>query len=322
MRTGIWLVCGVGGLILLSAPRSASGREPEPSCARRTEALADWLGKLEKDVAAGPGVVLGDQDRLVEHPGAPLGLGPVVQVEPGRLGFEGRWLGDDGDPSQAAQRARLVELEAALSQSHQVWRLLHPGKDDVPPLSLAVAREVPWRELVALTDSLIRQGRRSVDWVFAVPSTPAAAPPPRSSIDTQLGALRATTDPARKSAMLSDLTARVLAPCPPAVKSLSAAGAAPSEDRPGRILLALPKAVGECQCALEIPALQALLYAIFGLAPNTKTLTVQHAPLTTQRTRAVWAPPQAPWSEAFRSVLDASRKGQGVFLRSRPLAGK
>jgi len=288
-----------------------------PTCAQRAAQLGDWMNALTAESLSSPGILptrLGV--RLVPSQGREVRPAPIVELIPGRLGLEGRLFAGDADPPLDFA-AQITSLLPALGNMVKIRALVPSGDVALPSVALSIDRDVPWRDVVTLTVGLARANYLDVDFLFATRPAGGLTAPPASSIDSDLAAVAGITDPSRKAAQLGDLAKKVLATCTEAHRTFTELGGMNYNDRMPYLKTRLPAAVETCGCSLEIEALQALLFGVWGMPAGAMTFSAVPARLAGvgKNGRVLTQPAEMPWSEAYRSVVDAAGAPGGLVAQ-------
>jgi len=276
-------------------------------CRRTADGFGAWLKTV---VAAGGSqpVPLALAPRLVGFQGAALAVAaPLVEVTAERIALDGRIV--DG-----AGKQRLVELRKGVAQLYQLYGQLLPNRPAPDRVVRAVDRDVTWSHLVDVTGALAAAGVRNVDWMFASRRTQGAIarPPAPSAVDGELAAIRALTDATDKARKLGDLVARVVAPCPTVRKLIADLADADSAIRPALLAEGLGPAVAGCGCALDMPALEAVLFVTLGPGGDEPQAVVRLR-LAGAGGRPLKAAATARWATGFRQVVDAARGPDATY---------
>ena len=285
-----------------------------PTCAERAAQLGDWMNALTAESQSLPGILptrLGV--RLVPFQGREVRPAPIVELIHGRLSLDGRLFAGDAEPPLDFA-AQVTSLLPALGEMVKIRALVHSGDVALPSVALSIDRDVPWRDVVALTVGLARANYLDVDFLFATRPASGLTAPPASSIDSDLAAIAGMTDPSRKAARLGDLAQKLFATCTEAHRTFTELGGMDYKDRMPYLKTKLPAALETCGCSLEIEALQALLFGVWGMPTGAMTYSAVPARLAGggKNCRVLTQPAEMPWSEAYRSVVDAAGAPEGL----------
>lgn len=287
--------------VLAACGERKSGPEVPP-CARQTaEAGADVAGMLQASVMVDVTASLPVRDDLPDEQPERIDrttLEAVKQVPAivlGRelTGFQGVRLRLDDD---AQLRARLRQARSDAD---------HRPLAGVPPerISIMIDHDVPWSRVARVLAAAADAGLTDVYFGFArTQSFFDRRPRPPAPIDRELAAVLAGDD-AKRTAGIGELTARVIAPCPPLVE-VFAEHARDGGFRPGMLANDLRRTLRECDCrGVDVPSLRALLHHTGRLQFPASTLRIILAgdgqPLT--------AAPDARWGEISRTLRPGAR---------------
>jgi hypothetical protein len=279
-----------------------AGAAGDAAVCRKTAAGVDaWIKAVVAAGALPDPVPLTLAPRLVSFRGAAVEAAPLVEITAQRISLDGRVV--DG-----AGKQRLAELRTGIAQLYRMYGLLHPNEPVPDRVLLAVDRDVTWSQLVDVTGALAAEGVRNVDWMFASKRTQGAVarPPAPSPVDGELAAIRALTDPADKAAKLAALVARVVAPCPTVRKLIGDLADMNPASRPALLAEGVGPAVADCGCALDVTALEAVLFVTLGPG-GYETQSVVRFRMAGAGGRPLKAAAATPWATGFRQVVDAAR---------------
>ena len=289
-------------------PAAVKSSSPPPqTCAARASQLDEWLNALEAESTRSPVLFpteLGE--RLVPYQGGKVNPLPVVELMPERVSLEGRFFDADAKLPMDLS-AQVAALMLALAELRRTHALLHPGDAPLAKVALAIDRDVPWRDVALLTANLSEAGFLEVDLLFATRLAAGRAAPPISSIDPDLAALATIDDPSRKAVKLGELAQRVFAPCPEAGHLFIELSRMDPPHRLPHLQANLPAAVKSCDCGLEIEAMQALLFGVWGTPASLSYSAVsRQLARAGDPARVLTQPGATQWSEAYRSMVAAA----------------
>ena len=313
------LVCLLPAIGALGCDRK-SERAPEAKadCAEQAAAFKVWLAALVQDErwsgGAGGQVAFGGdpqpgQPTLAKaawNQGQPPVKGPRLVVP---AGAEPRVV-LDGFTMQPE------ELAAGLSRNAAEFKKVFPDKP-VPPPMLMLDSGVPWSRVLAVTAAAASAEHDRIQFVFRPAAGSHATEPPPSSVAAQIAKLYAPdaagkmkpTPRGQKSAF-DQLYAKIGAGCKPvpelrhAWKQARSAGAAAGSFR-AYCAKHLPAALGACGCAIEIPALQQLLWAARPEPLIAKTVSLVEPDPGATACTPITAPPAADWKSVAPQLLEA-----------------
>jgi hypothetical protein len=297
-------------LALAALPDRAFAAPPPPAPAQadpRDAELRDfsrWLARFAKRAAnQGNLPPLSPLIHLVEHPGAPVGTGPLIELAVDKLRIEGKEPGAGGTGKTWADQ--LARLDTELPALIRLYRLLHPTPDAKPGALLAVDRETPWAHLVDVAHRLSAQGYRQIQWLFVTKPAPGEPPGP-SAIDERLERIRRLPSPFEKAKALTKLTQEMLTTCPSTAEVFAQLADIPPEQKLFFLSEQLPKGVAACPGDFPLASLKALLSAVWGAPsgqPAYTTVTTWLSPPDDGRPQIIQHPPRTPWSRTHRALL-------------------
>jgi len=304
-------------LIALLAADGGGGDGGAADCRRTTAEFGIWLQAVVAAAAEAPLFPGKLGVRLVGFQGSPARVTPLVEIVPGRIFLDG--APPDVAPADAPFAAQLSALERGLARLARWRAALGPRRAVDGLITVAVDRDVVWSEVAPLAGVLARAGYSQIDWAFAVQRTKAAARPPRSSVDEELASLASipnTPYPGR-TVKLVEITKRVLDRCPEMLKAMSELAGHDPEHTSASLAEKAAAAVAACRCAVDMDALEAVLYA--GLDPaGGDPFTVVSFPLAPSAgrgARPLKAAASARWSAAYKQVVDAARASGATRYR-------
>lgn len=230
------------GLALGGPSRASAGPLLPEECQQRIAELRATFARVEARPAESVAL---PASRPFTPPMAATGLSPrglsaIVERSAGAMLVDGHPMPvTGGGPALVA--AVVAEIEAGQRRR----RLIHDVRR-VPRarLGLWVDGAIPAHEAVALLRGL---GERYEVGLLAMKSLPPRRAPP-AKLPQRLEVIQATTDPARKLALVSEATGSALAGCPGHERSLREEGASGVEGE-RRLHEAILGAVTACSCA-------------------------------------------------------------------------
>jgi hypothetical protein len=306
----VLVACFVTGGILACARAASDGK----TCATRSAELKVWLQKLEQQNAEAGAPYLTDIGvRLVEHQGTPPTTTNVIELAPGRVWMP--YAKHGADDKSVSFGEQLRRLDAALVEQNRLEKEYYPA--EASRIAVAVDRDVAWSEVVELTARLVKAGRIEVDWMVATFPPILAAPPGPSSIDAELPTIRTTSDLFEHGAKFGNLSTRLTASCPSAAEVFKRMATLAFKNRPRLLREALPDALVACNCKIDVPAVQALLFLLFGRKTNQPVATAVRTELEAFSKRVMALPAKTTWAEAFPKILQASKDDDGVRFQVR-----
>jgi hypothetical protein len=281
------------GVMLSAAPA------PAASCAGETNGAASWVTKLA-DIAAGSSVGIEPNVHLVRRSAPPLQVPSafaVVSIAPASARVDGQSL---AATTASAFHTALTERRRA----HEAVEAELGGKSPTPDVIVAVDADAKWGRVVAVTEAAITAGYSHAVFLFDDPSV-GLPPPDVSKIDSSLQQISRQSDPQAKEQLLSQLTARVTAPCP----GLARAAADKEGKDPALLLRGMAEALPQCGCGLDLDSLRSLLWNTFYAEPRFGVVV----PLAGKGRRVV-ASSLDSWERTHRGLLEALAKGGPLRL--------
>ena len=287
MRLTAPLLC----VLSLACGNSSPKRSVEPSVEASvcsTEQLATWLDDVRADGLkpriAYPRLWLAELDS--EHPPA---LDLFLFVGELRVEFLNQFIGNIAELS----RADLDYLRERLQEARDA------------PVTVAVDARVPWKQVVPILNVILDAGTRRLSLLGEHPFR--AHPPRPSSLDLQVDEIAFFEETrglheVRKRGWHSAIYAQ----CPTGRALFESFES--SETSLSDVLEALPKAIEACNCAVELPAVEAHVWGLVGRIRRPAKLVVSDLELAAKdsatATEVVLAP-DTPWSQAVKQVVAA-----------------
>jgi hypothetical protein len=298
---------------------NASGPQPQ-TCAARASAFDKWMHSLTAESERSFSLPQAQTfDLLVDYGASKPRPWPILELNSFGLSIEGRPFQESLD--SIALTAQLSLLKTRLDEQNHPQT--HHGDDPSTGISLAIARDVPWRDVVTVTKTLTQVNLTEIDLLFTSPDTLSAKTQPTSSIDPELASLRTVSDPSLKATGHAKLIESVLTSCPEARdRFVELAQLAPNQ-RLAYLQENFAEAVKQCGCKLELEALKALVFELWGKAAspaNYRALPRRFAHEDTPAHVVISQPPDTPWSEAYRELVGAAvaRDGHPFLLKNTP----
>jgi hypothetical protein len=167
------------------------------------------------------------------------------------------------------------------------------------PIELHIDRAVPWASVSAIVGALAQGGRTQL--VFEVAALRRTAKPPRGSTidgalhewDRKFDAL--PIDQKLGSPPAFDIPKLVYKDCPAALQLA-----------PQQLAAQLPATLAACDCKVEVPAVERLLWRLWGMDAR-----VAHAwmPVTIGQGAAVIQPAKTAWGDAAQTLFSTAKLG-------------
>lgn len=306
-RAGVCAPLIAAALLLVSAPPWAEA-SPGRGCEREVIELRPWLRQVAPggDWASSP--VLGRLGvRLVPFAGDPPQPLTHLEMVPGRLALNGEpYRPADGPPVPwSAQLMRLHDELRILFNHHG---LVRPNEPFPGLLTVAVDAAVPWEEIVAVSQTILKARHSRILWLFAK-DLPRPARPPRSAIDAALAALPPPAQGQKRAKALADLLLRVLSPCDGVSAMFTELSGLPLERKAPALAELLPGVLERCGCSLDMAAARAAVYAFLWLSPGTRAVSTVETRIAGPEhadARELSLAAATPWSKAHRAIVAAA----------------
>jgi hypothetical protein len=268
--------------IVLVLALAACGKAAASDCEARAPELAAWIDPIDREGAS----AIALSTHLVEARDLPLARRERAPMVAGTRAA----ITVDGVPAETPS-ALTDALTAA--RGERAARVLFAIETDAPMDRVATATEAA--AVAGFTDAGV---------LFQRPSS--GAPPPASSIDAELDAMRASPDP-NNATKLARLGARLVADCKEMGDAFARVTPEAVEDKGRAIVAAVRPSLIACGCKVPMDDFRSFLFAVMGPGgrpANTiadVTLDGGAAPVT-----------GATWADAAPALLAA--KGKRVRL--------
>jgi len=276
-------------------------------CAAEVLRLRGWLKEMteetdESPVPVRPSIFL--MVANIEYPDRPTSSGPLVEISKKRTWVE----------NQVARPDQLDDLMQETAK--QAKNLGRGGQEEtkLPRLLLAVDRDASWSRVVAVHDAAARAGFAQISLLFTPYGAATTKRPGPSSIDGQLDTIQRMTDPVKKVPRLAKLTRRICSSCPPLDKVFKTLSVTNPDTKARVITRFLPEAVAECECAVDLPALKAILWTML----ERPSMIVEQFDITKKPSgeyKDLELPPKTPWHKAHVYVRSLVKPGQSPRVR-------
>jgi biopolymer transport protein ExbD len=276
-------------------------------CAQEVLRLRGWLKEMteetdESPVPVRPSIFL--MVANIEKPDRPTSSGPLVEISKKRTWVEN-------------QVARPDQLDDLLKKTAKQAENLGRGDKEearLPRLLLAVDRDAPWSRVVAVHDAAARAGFTQISLLFTPYGQSTTKRPGPSSIDGQLDTIQRMTDPVKKVPRLAKLTRRVCSGCQALDKVFKTLSVTNPEAKARVITRFLPDAVAECACAVDLPALKAILWTML----ERPSMIAEQFDITekpSEKYKDLKLPPKTPWHKAHVYVRSLVKPGHSPRVR-------
>jgi biopolymer transport protein ExbD len=168
-------------------------------------------------------------------------------------------------------------------------------------LTLAIDAATPWAQVEPVLTTAGAVGFDRARFVFVGP-TPT--PPPHSAVDDELDRMldRSKREPSNSATDLAALMARVIKDCPPLQRTFGAVSS-DGGDKAQSLIAAIPPALIECGCEVDLPSLRSMMWRVVGSDPALTTATVT----LSADGEALAIPGATPWREASQQLVAATK---------------
>jgi len=292
-------------VFVLLLPACDDSAKPEKlaaeQCAAEVLRLRGWLKEMTEETDESPVPVRPSIFLMVANirkPDRPTSSGPLVEISENRTWVE----------NQVARPNQLDELLEKTARQAKNLGLGDKQESRLPRLLVAVDRDAPWSRLVAATDAAARAGFTQISLLFTPYGAATTKRPGPSSIDGQLDTIRRMTDPVKKVPQLARLTRQVCGGCAQLDKVFKTLSVTNPEAKARVITRFLPDAVAECGCAIDLPALKAILWTML----ERPSMIVEQFEITgkpSEEYKELKLRPTMPWHEAHVYVRSMVKPG-------------
>ena len=210
---------------------------------------------------------------------------PVVYLDAKQTRYQGKLIANVGELGEllAAAHASIVEM----IESGKVPRRNPP---DPRRLIFAIDAATPWSSVVATVDVAAKAGMTAPEFVFDLPVTWKA--PPRAPIDTELDKIVDDKE-GGMATRFAEITKRLVQRCPSVVRIFGEVSAVEGGNKTEYIARALPKALIDCDCNVDMPDFRATIWRIMANPRPMRVLAFDpDAPA-----KSIAAPGAKPWRE-------------------------
>jgi hypothetical protein len=301
---------------------SNASEPPLETCAVRVAKFDKWMHSLTAESERYIGLPeVQTFDLLVSYEANQLRPWPILELSTLGLNFKGHPLTKNLDALELTTQLSL--LKTKLNEQSHSQTPPHQGDNALLGISLAIARDVLWRDIVTVTKTLTQAGSTEVDLIFTSPDRHSFKIQPTSSIDPELASLRTLSDPSLKATGHGKLIESVLGSCPEARHRFVELSNLAPDQRLAYLQENFAEGVKQCDCKLELEALKALVFELWGKAAsptNYRALPRRFALGDTPAHIVISQPPDTPWLEAYRRLVDpaVARNGLPFLLENTP----
>jgi len=308
-RQGVMLQRFILGLLLF-LPACHDSSRPErlgsEKCAKEVLRLRVWLKEITTETEESP-VHLRPSISLmvanIDRPNRPTSSGPLVEISEEHTYVE----------NQLASTENMKRLfEETARQARDLGRG-NEGKT-LPRLLVAVDRDAHWSRLVEVHDAASRAGFTRLSILFTPYGHRSTNRPGPSGIDEELEEIQKTADPTRRVAKLAGLTRGICSDCPPLEKVFKSLSVTSPAVKTRVITRYLPDAVAECCCAVDLQALEVILWTMLE-RPAMIAGQFEIAAEPNEKQKVVKLPPDTPWHKAHIYVLSLIKPGYSPRVR-------
>jgi len=295
--------------VLLGACNDSSKPEKlgAEQCAQEVLRLRGWLKEMteetdESPVPVRPSIFL--MVANIKNADRPTSSGPLVEISENRTWVE----------NQVARPDQLDELMKKTAEQAENLGRGDKQEAKLPRLLVAVDRDAPWSRVAAATGAAARAGFTRISFLFTPYGAATTKRPGPSSIDGQLDTIRRMTDPVKKVPQLAKLTRKVCGGCQALDKVFKGLSVTNPEVKARVITRFLPDAVAECDCAVDLPALKAILWTML----ERPSMIAEQFEITAQpseKYKELKLRPSMPWHEAHINVRSMVKPGLSPRVR-------
>ena len=276
-------------------------------CAREVLRLRGWLTEMTKETDESPVPVRPSIFLMVaniEKPDRPTSSGPLVEITENRTWIE----------NQVARPNQLDELMKKTAK--QAGNLGRGDREEakLPRLLLAVDRDAPWSRVVAVHDAAARAGFTQISLLFTPYGAASTKRPGPSSVDGKLDTIQRITDPVKKIPQLAKLTRRICSGCQALDKVFKTLSVTNPEAKARVITRFLPDAVAECDCAVDLPALKAILWTMLE-RPSMIVEQFEISAEPSEKYKELKLRPSLPWHQAHVHIRSMVKPGLSPRVR-------
>jgi hypothetical protein len=269
-------------------------------CGRKVAVLREWLADIETDGSERWGPLAGRVTLTEPAPARSRDANPYIEVTATEISVDGSSVCVECLERTSTTTANYPDLLRLSSRSSPYDATASP--------SLSLHHATPWRVTKALLKHIASK-KPSVVLVFAN-GVPRATEPPPSSIDVTVAEL---TKPSG-----GDVAKRLSeGPRPEVVvRALDVFRACRHRTRfMDRSTAGLADGVSDCDCQVEIPALQRIVWWQFGRHGGLRVgVPVQLATAAGPGVVTVAALDDEPWSTTYVAIMAAVRAGKAIYI--------
>lgn len=284
------------GVLALAVLLGTAAHADDGKCAREGESVARFLAPL---LPGDPGFAV-EASLLVAGDGRAPTIGPLITWRDDRITLDGRPL------------MGIVDAGEALQQLYNLRSLLHPNDHSAPVVAIGIEGETFWGAFTDLVGAVEKAHFATVEVLFAKRRAAKIVAPPRSSADTRLDRIRGLSDPSQKAEALATEMSHLIGTCPSLGKMFGSLASVPPDQKAEHLIASLPKALVDCKCAVDLPALSSTLFAILAPRDLERAIVAVRLSLAPSAKAPTLSLPRAmPWKDAAPKLAEALRKSPG-----------
>lgn len=285
-------------VLLLALAACGSGKSKEECRAEAAAMKALFAGaNLEA-----PGVSLDPRMKLVQRSdlAARPTYAPEIGVQANEIRFE-RAVSSTLDDLHA----RLAVTFLKNAEHIEAFYRNRPNPPDARTINLVVDEATSWGTVVDVVSTARRAGFTRPSFVFVLPST--GTPPPRAPIDDEIDKLVAGP-PDNVATSFAEMVSQEVKRCPAATKVFGAVGGVEADNKAEYIAEAIPEALVECDCNVDLPNLRAVLWRVMVTPNPPRVLALDpDAPAET-----IKLPASTTWKDAAKRFTPALKNADLV----------
>jgi len=277
------------GLVAVVVALGGCGKGKE-ACTQEATELGRFLAEANEGpmvFVAAPGLHLVSRPELSRAAFVPA---PVVIVTATGFVYEGRAV------DAAALAERLAAASTRLRERARAMEAApgHTPRRDPPDLHAVIVEideAAPWRAVVAAMQTVAPAGFDRPVLLFARPQ-PLERPPP-SAVDAELAGLERDGNAATQ---LATLMSKSITGCSALKKEFGRVGNDDGEDKAKTLIAAIPPALIDCGCDVDLPSLRTVMWRIVSTPSPTTSVTITLA----AGGEEIAFPAATPWREASK----------------------
>lgn len=265
---------------VLAAGGCGKGRE---ACKTEATELGRFLAEANEGpqvFVAAPGLHLVSRPELPHTPPVPA---PVVIVTTAGFVYEGQTV------DLAGLATRLADASTRLRDRIAAGHVSRRTPPDPHVVIVEIDEAAPWREVVAAMQAGATAGFDRPVVLFARPQP--LKPPPPSAVDGELDHLERDGNAATE---LATIASKAIKGCSALEKEFSRVGNDDGDDKAKTLIAAIPPALIDCGCDVDLPALRTVMWRIVSTPSPTTSIALTLA----AGGEEIAFPAATPWREA------------------------